>query len=289
MRSLFLSLVSIRRNPYQSLVAIFSIFFTFFFSFVFSFLMYFCREALNFLETKPQIIAFFKTDITDAQASQSAQLIAEMDYINDLKIISKQDAFQSYKADNEHDQLLMELVTPDILPVSLEISTKDLQDLTKLDQELKKNNQIEEIFYQKDVIDNLNYWLDVVRIFSLIIFSCLGFLSLLVLILVISMKATNKRKNITIMKSIGASNFYIRSPFLWEGIIYGLIGALLAWTSSYALIIFNQVTLEKFFNTIKIFPISYHFLLIQLGSGIGISCSMGFIAAFWSVNRMIKK
>jgi cell division transport system permease protein len=161
--------------------------------------------------------------------------------------------------------------------------------LERLNEELKKNDKVEEVFYQKDIIDNLNYWLDIIRIFAIGIFACLGLLSLLILIIVISMKVISKKTNIGIMKNIGASNFYIRSPYLWEGIFYGLFGSIFAWVASYSLIILNKDIITEFFNTIKIFPIDYQFLTFQIAIGLGVSCFLGLVASFWAVSRMLKK
>lgn len=289
MRSLFLALISIRRNPYQSLTAIFSIFLTLFFAYTFSFILYFGKSTLDFFETQPKIIAFFKTDITNNQASESAKMIAQLDYVNDIKIITKEEGFETYKTEHQDDELLMELVKPEILPVTMEISTKNLENLKDLNQELEKNEDIEEIFYQQDVAETIDYWLDIARYSSLVIFSCLALLSLLILIIVISMKVINKKVNIRIMKNIGASNFYIRAPYLWEGILYGFFGSIFAWIGSYSLIIFNQETLTSFFSAIQIFPIDYQFLGIQIAIGLGVSCFLGLIASFWAVSRMLKK
>lgn len=289
MRSLFLALISIRRNPYQSLTAIFSIFLTLFFAYTFSFILYFGKSTLDFFETQPKIIAFFKTDITNNQASESAKMIAQLDYVNDIKIITKEEGFETYKTEHQDDELLMELVKPEILPVTMEISTKNLENLKDLNQELEKNDDIEEIFYQQDVAETIDYWLDIARYSSLVIFSCLALLSLLILIIVISMKVINKKVNIKIMKNIGASNFYIRAPYLWEGILYGFFGSIFGWIASYSLIIFNQETLTSFFSAIQIFPIDYQFLGIQIAVGLGVSCFLGLIASFWAVSRMLKK
>jgi cell division transport system permease protein len=119
----------------------------------------------------------------------------------------------------------LEMVTADILPASLEISAIDPKDLKVLEPIIRKSESIEDVVYQKDVVDSLIAWTNAIRVVGGLLAGLLAFDSLLIVMTVISMKIALKKEEIEILKLVGASEWYIRAPFVAEGAIYGCIGA----------------------------------------------------------------
>ncbi|NCB49046.1 MAG: hypothetical protein EOM55_05500, partial [Clostridia bacterium] len=113
MSAVFSSWKNLRRTPYQSLTALLVVMTTFFMVFVFSTFLHLGNKVLHYFETRPQILVFFKTSVTDAQASEEAKLLATLDQVDGVKITGKTDAFNLYKEENANEPLLLELLTPD--------------------------------------------------------------------------------------------------------------------------------------------------------------------------------
>src|ERR1700730_17496818 len=116
------TLQHIRRSPYQSLAAVFIMMLTFLSITVFSFIVFGSSAVINFFESKPQVTAFFKDTATQQNIDGLRNQLNTTGMIASTKYISKEQALQIYKAQNKNDPLLLDLVTADILPASLEIS-----------------------------------------------------------------------------------------------------------------------------------------------------------------------
>ena len=133
-----------------------------------------------------------------------------------------------YKEQNKNDPLLLEMVSADILPASLEVSAKSPTFLSQLDEKIRGARGVDEVIYQRDVVDSLLSWTNAIRLTGGIIGGLLVLDSLLIIGTVIAMKVALKRDEIEILTLVGASPWTIRAPFILEGGVYGVIGSGLA-------------------------------------------------------------
>lgn len=289
MNPLSTALVTMRRSPYQSLVSIIILTFTFFVAYCFSFFLAGSEVVLRFFETRPQVIAFFDINAGNEQINQVGQAMQEKSYVSGIKIVSKDEALKIYQDENKDDPLLLELVTAQILPASIEVSGYSIDDLAKIKSDLGNYEKIDEVVLQESLIESLSGWTTSIRLAGFVSVVLLGFVSLLIMITVIGMKVVAKRPAIKIMRLIGATSWYIRSPFVFEGVLYGLVSSLLGWGASYAALLYVTPWLTEFLANIPVFPIPPAFYALQLGVGTGFGMLLGAIAGGMAVGRMIKK
>lgn len=289
MNPLSTALVTMRRSPYQSLASIIILTLTFFVAYCFSFFLTGSEVVLRFFETRPQVIAFFDINAAPEQINQVGQAMQEKSYVAEIKIVSKDEALKIYQDENKDDPLLLELVTAQILPASIEVSGYSIDDLAKIKTDLTSYDKIDEVVLQESLIESLSSWTNSIRLVGSISVILLGLVSLLIMITVIGMKVVAKRPAIKIMRLIGATSWFIRSPFVFEGIIYGLVSSLLGWGLSYAALLYIMPWLTEFLANIPIFPIPPAFFALQLGVGTGVGMMLGAIAGGMAVGRMIKK
>lgn len=236
---------NIRRNPYQALAATMVMLLTFFVLSTFLLLALGSQQILKYYESKPQAIAFFKdgTDENDVKAIENA--LFETGKITSFKFVSKEEALQIYKERNKNNPILLELVTANILPASLEISALSPEDLKPISQILKREPVVEEVVFPEDVVSSLTQATRLIRIIG---GSTVGFLitfSTLMIVMVIGFKIRVKRDEIETMKLLGASKWFIRTPFLLEGIIYASAGSFLGWFGSLAIVWYFEPLLKS--------------------------------------------
>jgi cell division transport system permease protein len=105
---------------------------------------------------------------------------------------------------------------------------------------------------------------------------------------IISIKISQKKEDIEIMKLIGATNWYVRWPFLTEGILYGIIGAVAGWLMATAGLLYTTPFLESFLKGIPVLPASYVDLLILLGLELIFAVFLGAVSSFLAVLRYSK-
>ena len=185
--------------------------------------------------------------------------------------MSKEDALAIYREQNKNDPLLLEMVTADILPASLEISAKEPKYLADLVPIIKEASGVEEVVYQKDVVDALIAWTNAIRLIGGVLTGLLAFNSILTIMTVVGMKIALKREEIDVLRLVGASRWYIRLPFVLEGGLYGIGGALLSWAIIMLLVIWLQPVLFGFlgmippFSSILLSATSTPFIVSSLG------------------------
>lgn len=227
---------NIRRTPYQAMAASLVMFFTFLTLLFFIIMAVGSQRILQYFESRPQAIAFFKdnTNASDITAIENA--LKQTGRVTKIKFVSKDEALQIYRSRNNNDPRYTDLVTANILPASIEISAVSPTDLIPIAEVLKKEPVVEDVVIPQDVIQAITNSTIIVRTIGLAAVTFLIFFSFLVILMVIGFKIRLKRNEIEIMKLLGASNWFIRAPFILEGIIYGLVGGISAWLVSYGLI-----------------------------------------------------
>lgn len=245
----------IRRSPYQSLGAVMIMTLTLLAIGIFALLSYSSFVVLEHFESKPEITVFFKDEKTREEIRSLEKRLKETGKVARIQYVSKEDALAIYKELFKNDPILLEMVTANILPASLEISANDPRFLEDINEVIKKEENIEEVVYQKDIVDNLLKVTTAIRIVGLILIGYLTFNSILVIVTIIGMKISARRQEIGIMKLIGARNWYIRAPFVCEAFIYGVVGAVLASAVCIGLSLWGGEKLSGFFKGVPIFPL----------------------------------
>ncbi|MBI2596827.1 ABC transporter permease [Candidatus Daviesbacteria bacterium] len=287
-RTTFYAKRNIRRTPFQAIAASMVMFLTFFALTSFLLLAAGSQATLRFFESKPQVIAFFKEGTTDSDISTIENALKQDPRVINTKFVSKEEALKKYQRDNKNDPMLLELVTANILPPSIEVSTKNPEDLSAIAQILTKEPVIEQTFIPKDVIRNLTYFTTTVRLIGSAIVIFLLIFSLLIILMIIGFKIRIRRNEIEIMRLLGASTSFIRNPFILEGVFYGLIGAILAWVVSYGILWYFTPFLQGYLGEVRLLPVNPYFMLILLGTNLLIACFVGALGSFGAVRRYLK-
>jgi len=289
MKQLAVALTNIRRSPYQTLAVMLLVSITFFVGYVFSLFLFSANSVLGYFETRPQITAFFKIDADPVLISQLQKTMEAKNYVGKVTVISKEKALQIYQDDNKKEPLLLELVTADILPASIEVSGKEAADLNRIKTDLQSASGIDEVVYQQDVIDQLQSWTKSIRYIGVASAVVLGLTSLLLIIIVTGLKVVSKRRTIQIMRIIGASRWYVRASFIYEGMLYGLCGSLIGWGGMYLGLLYATPWLQQFLGAVPLFPLPLQFFAIQAGIGTVIGILLGALASSFATQRMMKQ
>ncbi len=279
---------NVRRSPYQALAAILIMTLTFLVISFFAFLVVGSSQVINYFESKPQVTAFFKDDAKQSDITALKSQLMNTGKISSIKFVSKDDALNIYRQQNKNDPLLLDLVTADVLPASFEISTVRLEDLGSISDMLKKSAIVSDVIYQQDVVSTLTAWTDAIRQIGLGLIALLSLVSIFIMATIIGMKISQKKEDIEIMRLIGATAWYIRLPFITEGVFYGLVGAAIGWLIATSSLLWATPFLESFLKGIPVLPASTEGLLLLLGTEVLLAIILGIISSFIAVLRYLK-
>lgn len=278
-----------RRSPYQAAAAVMIMTLTAFVGIVFLLLSLGSQQLLVYLEQKPQVIAFFNDTIsTQDQVQDTVAKLQEVDKSAIIIFVSKDQALKIYQDRNKGDPLLLELVSANTLPASLEVSAKSVSELPALYEVLKAAPNVEDISYQKDVVNTLISVLDKIRKGGVALVSFLTVTSLFTILTIIGMKIALRREEVEVERLVGATGGFISLPFILEGFFYGLIGAVISWTIVYGAILIITPKVLPYLGGIPILPIPPVFMFGLLGLVVLVNSLVGITGSVIAVWRYLK-
>ena len=278
----------IRRSPYQALSATLIMTLTFFSISIFAVLTVLSVNLINYFETRPQLTVFFKDTVEVSQIDSMKAQLEATGKTSDVKYISKEQALEIYKNINKDEPELIELVTADILPASLEVQARNPEDLKSLAQVVSGSEQVDRIVFQEEIVDTLISWTHAFQAIGIGVITILITVSIFVIVTIIGIKITARKQDIETMRLIGASNWFIRVPFLIEGFIYGVMGAMIGWLLSYAILLYTTPILESFLKGVPIFPVPPLTIVQILGIELVVALGLGVFASYIAVLRYLK-
>ena len=243
-------ITSIKRTPYQSFASFLILFFTLFLAvFLFGITTFF-NGILSYVETKPQVTVYFENETKESAIGSIRQQLIDSGKVSNAKYTSKQEALKIYKNLNKNNPLLLEMVSADILPASLEIYANKASDLPEIADQLNKLTGVDEVVYQRDVIDKLLSLTTMLRRVSLLILVFLVVVVFIVLMTTTAFKIALKKEEIELLRLLGATHSYVRWPFLKEGMFFGFASGSIAFLVYYAIFFILQPFFSSYLSGI---------------------------------------
>jgi cell division transport system permease protein len=211
-------------------------------------------KIVEYFENQPQVTVFFKDEAQEDQILQIKTELEKNDYVVEVAYISKEQAVEIYRNQHQDDPDLLEFVTPDILPASIEISVNDLAYLSEVARQFNTNQFVENVYYQPDLIDELMAWTTSIRRAGVALLGVMAFVAAVIIILVIANNINMFGHEIEVMRLVGAGSWYVRMPFVLDGIIFALLGATLASGSLYWFIPQLETFIDRLIASVELFP-----------------------------------
>jgi cell division transport system permease protein len=282
------ALSNIRRSPFQAFAAISVLAVTFFVGTIIATLVYSSAQVLNYFETRPQVIAFIKSDAKATDINTLQSKLKNNNQIKDVKFVSKEDALSIYKNATSDNPLLGQLVSPSIFPSSIEFSVIDLNNTQKIIEQTKKIPIVDSVSFTaslggettlKDVIARLSRITFYIRVGGLALAVVLAFTSFLVLMVIVGMRIATKKGEIETLKLMGATGGFIKTPIVLEALVYTTLGVIGGWVLALMLILYATPTIINYFAAIPVLPHNNTMFFELMGMILGIEIVIGFIIA----------
>lgn len=242
------------------------------------------------IETKFGITAYIEEGLTDAEILSLKSQVEKMADVASVTYISKEAALKNFSEDNEDESLFAMFKDDNPLPASLEITTVDINDQEALIESLNSLDGIDEtVYFQNETKTFIN-------IRNTVNYVCYGILICLIVVGLLLMSNTIKltvyirKREINIMKYVGATDNFIQVPFLIEGILVGFIGALVAIltvTFTYDWIREKAANVSGVLGELSLLPTSSimsSLIPMYLALGIGI----GLVGSMFAIHKHLK-
>tara|TARA_Y100000589_G_C27173065_1_gene637574 strand:+ start:570 stop:1451 length:882 start_codon:yes stop_codon:yes gene_type:complete len=241
---------------------------------------------VNHLENQLEISFYLKESAREAEIRRLMDQLENDPRVRDFKVISREQALLDLGRQLGEDSALLEDLESNPLPDSVQIQLKPIDDFRQFENEYVKFQAIEGSSSGQDWVQSLMQLIGLSRSSGLAMLLLLGLANLIIIGNAIRLTVFARRQEIEIMRLVGASNWFIRAPFLIEGVIQGLLGALVAT----AILAFAYGLMHD--RILVIFPnldlITYSAELIQLYLRlIFLGIALGFLGSLLSLRKFL--
>ena len=279
------TLLNMRRTPLLVFATIIAVL-------VSSFLVFTTLSARSIVENNTirwqngvHVVVFLDDRVTTTAHKQLQESLESYPEVRTVDYFSKLEAEEEFKVLFKDQPELLAEVDYEILPSSLRINLNDPSDYTLIIERLDGNPAVKEIRSSGEAIERLLSLTDTLVISASAFALLIGFAAFILIINTLRIAAFSKKKEIRIMRLVGASSTYIRLPFIFEAVIESLIGTSIAVGFGWALIEYskNSVVAESIFDI----TISDDYLIFLTLSLLMFSLIFGLFASFVGIRKAL--
>ncbi len=256
-------------------------------------------NALDAVESRIDISVYFKNGLGEDKIKTIQADLENNSKVESVKYTSASKALEEFKKKHENDPLIQQSLnelTENPLPATINVKAKNLEDYPSIDNFLndaKYRDFIESKSYGDDqtklAIERLNKILNFIITFGIGLITVFALIAVLVIFNTITLTIFNRREEVEIMRLVGATNWYIRGPFLVESVLYGLFATFITgllmlpifsnFLPKIALFVNPQVSV---FNQ-NVFNFWYLLLMLLL-----VGCALSVISTLLAIRRYLR-
>ena len=187
------------------------------------------QNVIKQVEEQQAMQVFIKPDATEQEITDLGTKIREIEYVNKAEYVTKEDALNTVKTWLKDSQGLLEpYAKNNPFKASYVVTLTDLSKIQEVESKIAILEQVNNITVRNETINRLLDIANGVKTVSAVILVLLIFISIFIIANTIKLTVHARRKEISIMKYVGATNGFIRWPFMVEGIIIGVVSAMLS-------------------------------------------------------------
>ena len=263
------ALVSFRRTPILSALSITTIAFALFIVGLFGLVAVNLRQALVQIEDRVEVIAYLLRGTPVEVVTVAIGDVQQFPEVISVNYVTEDQALERARQELTELQGVFDDLVSNPLPASLEVklrpgfrSSRYVQDVA---ERLKGFRFVEDVRYGRDWVEKLDRLRDVAAVVGLIVGAAFAFASVIIIGTTIRMTVLQRGREIAIMRLVGATDWFIRLPFLLEGSLKGMLGGLTAVLLSYAAFL----ALDRMIFQARFFEPRHTLILVGFGTALG--------------------
>lgn len=244
---------SFKRNIWMTLASIFTVVLSLFILGFFSIVILNLNKMADTLESQVQISVYLKDDLSQEEIDETKETLSKIEGLQDIKFTTREEAMENFKERLGDQQFLLDaLDDTNPLPDSFSLTVTSPQQVKTIADTAAALDSVESASYSQDIINHLFNLTHLIRLIGVALIILLTGAAIFIISNTIRLTVFARRKEIAIMKYVSATDWFIRWPFLLEGICLGFIGGGLATIFLY--IVYNQVT-QEIYEAMAFFPL----------------------------------
>lgn len=224
------ALKSLKRNKTITGASIITVAATLFIFGVFLIVAQTINMGVESVESKVEIKAYLLDEITSQEQSNIETILQGVEGVKEVIYESKEEAFEKFKERLGEDNAILAGFSEERnpLPNSFVVSLEEPEAAMRVEDALKDVRGVEDVGNERETVERIIGLAKIIRTMGVVIFIILVLVSLFLISNTIKLTVYSRRREIGIMKFVGATDWFIRWPFLIEGMIMGLVGGIIA-------------------------------------------------------------
>lgn len=188
------------------------------------------NSIVGYVEDQNEAVVFIKDDAAQEDIDAIRDKLNSMANVKGVQYVSKEDALQQQiDLMGEEGELLAGFESDNPFPNSYRLHIDDLSQIDDTLKQIQSLSGVQNISASTDLASTITNIKNAISTFGIMMVSVMTIVSLVIVANTIKVTVYGRRKQISIMKYVGATDFFIRMPFLVEGVLLGLISAILAY------------------------------------------------------------
>ncbi len=236
------------------------------------------------------VMAFFRDDVSREDALAATESIKNLDNISEVKFVSKEEGLSSQEDSmgEEYKEIFAILQDDNPLPDGVQITISNLEQYNQTVESIRAVNGIDIIRQRGDYVDKLVAIRSVISIIGTGVILLLLIISLAIVSNTIKITMFTRKLEINIMKAVGATNRFIRTPFVIEGMLLGIIAGVVSTGFLYFIYKLAEQTLMSSFSGLGAFVPFTKFAFPLLGVFILMGALVGSIGSAISIGKYLR-
>ncbi len=266
------ALKSLFRNRFMTIASILTVTLSMFILGMFLCVVFNIDHAATYLESQVEMSIYLKEDLTTPQVMEVGKHLKALPGVESVSFVNKDEALAQFKEQLGEQAGILEAVNGNPLPASYSLSFDTPTHLKQAAVIVSEYKAVESVQYGQDIIEQLYKVAQFIRIAGAVIIVFLASAELFIISNTIRLTVFARRREIQIMKYVGATNGFIRWPFIYEGVVIGIIGSGIAsifiW-EGYQLVLakINEAGLV-FLPLMRVYPFMMYIVLSLLIAGV---------------------
>lgn len=226
----FDALKSLKRNKTITVASVITVAATLFIFGVFLLVAQTINMGVESVESKVEIKVYLVDQITTAERNNVESILASVEGVREVIYESKEEAFEQFKERLGEDNAILAGFSEDRnpLPNSFVVSLLEPEAAMRVEDAMENVRGVEDVGNERETVERIIGLAKIIRTMGVVIFVILVLVSLFLISNTIKLTVYARRREIGIMKFVGATDWFIRWPFLIEGMIMGLIGGVIS-------------------------------------------------------------
>ncbi len=250
------------------------------------------ESLLGRIEEENVVMVYIKDDTADADITAMGNSLKGIDNVKEVEFVPKEDAWaeQLSTMDEAQAKFFTEISSDIPLPDAYKVTIDDLTYFDQTVNQIEKLNHIDTIRENKDLAEKLVTIRHGVEVISIVIVAVLLAISVFIISNTIKLTVYSRRLEISIMKSVGATNSFVRLPFVVEGMILGIISGIISLGLVWAFYEFAIHQFSDLLTSLQLDALNFaDFALPMLGIFVAIGIVTGVGGALISMSRYLNK